>query len=787
MKYQALNRILSNHKTIRQLERLELDVQFQILFASKQVQRFAAYPKEVIPGKDIRLSFPEFIGLEDIFASILNGEQELFELDAIGRYSGNQGYLYFNIYILKVETKNSDDIKLIVFLEDVTEKMVIKQQLSQRIYDRKLLASVLSRYKNYMEKVITSMVDALVVTTPSGYIKKVNRATIELFGYSEEELLHKPISLIFEDKLLEQVIQKGFLFKKYLPGLEVRCRKKNKEKLWMAFSCSVIPKRLSKREDIVYIGRDITLQKRRHQRSHTQYAITRILSEAQSVKQAIPQILQAMCECLGWDLGELWTANEYIAPTVVQNSINSVLRCVETWSNRTVFAREFKAIAWKTTYTPGIGLPGRIWLSRSPMWISDVVQDTEFERSQPAAEAGLHSVFGFPIWDDNEIFGVMIFFSRDVQAKDIDLLQMTASIGSQISQFIKRKLAEKALLESEERYRDLFENANELIHSVTPYGHFEYVNRAWLQTLGYTAAEIQQINLFDVIHSDFQAECRQLFYRVLSSEELEQVTIALISKDGQKIFVEGNLTCKFIGNKPVAIHGIFRNITQRIVAEKNLRYQQEQTERLVLNILPEAIVKRLKEEPGTIAEHYTDVTVLFADIVGFTKIASQMSAIQLVKILNQIFSVFDHLTEEYGLEKIKTIGDAYMVVGGLPVRSPEHTQAIADMALDMQTAIAQFNAENNQNFSIRIGIHTGSVVAGVIGIKKVTYDLWGDTVNIASRMESQGLAGKIQVTETTYERLQTEFVFEKRGEIEVKGKGVMTTYLLIGRKSILFG
>jgi adenylate cyclase len=782
MKYQALNRILSKHTDIHNFERLELDLQFQILFATKQVQRFAACPEEVILGKDVRLSFPEFIGLEEIFISILQGEQELFELEAIGRYLGNKCYLYFDIYILKAENKKGDNTRLIVFFEDVTEKMVIKQRFSQRNHDGKLIASFLSRYKNYMEKVLTSMADALLVTTPTGQIKKVNRATIELFGYSEEELLHQPISLIFEDKLLQQAIQKRFLLKKYLSGLEVRCSKKNKEKLWMAFSCSVIPKKISQLEDIVYVGRDITLQKRRQQRSHTQYAITRILSEAQSVTQAIPQILQAMCECLGWDLGELWTANEYIAPSVQQGSMHSVLRCVESWASRTVFAREFKANVLQTTYIPGTGLPGQIWLSRSPVWIKDVVVDTEFRRSQLATEAGLHSAFGFPIWDGHEIFGVMIFFSQDVQAKDLDLLQMAFSIGSQISQFIKRKLAEEALLESEERYRDLFENANELIQSVTPSGHFEYVNRAWLQTLGYTEAEIPQINFFDIIHPDSQEEWRQLFHQVLSGEKLEQVTVAFVSKDGQKIFVEGNIRCKFLGNKPVSTRGIFRNITQRIAAEKALRYQQEQTEKLVLNILPEEIVDRLKKEPGTIAQHFADVTVLFADIVGFTEIASKMSAIQLVKILNQIFSVFDHLSEEYGLEKIKTIGDAYMVVGGLPSRHPEHVQAIAHMALDMQKAIAQFNVENNQNFSIRIGIHTGSVVAGVIGIKKVTYDLWGDTVNIASRMESQGLAGKIQVTKTTYERLRNEFVFEKRGEIEVKGKGTMTTYLLIGRK-----
>ena len=159
-----------------------------------------------------------------------------------------------------------------------------------------------------------------------------------------------------------------------------------------------------------------------------------------------------------------------------------------------------------------------------------------------------------------------------------------------------------------------------------------------------------------------------------------------------------------------------------------------------------------------------------------------MPPIELVDLLNQIFSEFDRLTERYGLEKIKTIGDAYMVVGGLPVPISNHAEAIAQMALDMQAVLSIFNAENNKTFSIRIGIHSGPVVAGVIGLKKFIYDLWGDTVNIASRMESHGMAGKIHVSDATYQLLQDKFLWEKRETIQVKGKGEMTTYFLVDRK-----
>jgi adenylate cyclase len=781
MKYQVLDRIFNKHQTLRKFEHLEIDANFQILDLSKQAQKFADNPSEAILGKDVRIAFPEFIGLEDVLISILEDNQELFELEGICRCRENQTNLYIDIYILNEQGQNNAENRVIILIEDVTERMLVKQKVTQRSNEGNLLSSVLTSYKNYMDRVITSMADALIVTAKSGNIKRVNRATLELFGYREEELINQPISIIIDDnQFLQQAIQQYNIYKKYFQNIEVVCRTKTEEKLLVAFSCSIIDKKIEGLEDIVYIGRDITTRQRRQQRNNAQYAITRILSEASSIKAAIPEILRTICESLGWDLGELWAPNQYINPTS-RYQHNPVLRCVEIWSSRTVAVREFKSVTWQTVYTTGIGLPGRIWVMGSPLWVRDLVSDGDLRRSQIAATVGLHAAFGFPIADDNQIFGVMTFLSREVQPPDVDLLQMMVSIGSQITEFMKRKQAEEALLESEERYRDLFENANDLIQSVNSYGKIIYVNRAWRETLGYSEKDIANLNIFDIISPDFQTQCRQLFYRILSGEQIEQIQTTFLTKNGGKIILEGKVNCKFENGKPIATRGIFRNITQRVAAETALRYQQEQTERLLLNILPEAIANQLKENPGNIAEDFADVSVLFADLVGFTQISAQLGAIQLVKLLNQIFSAFDRLSEKYNLEKIKTIGDAYMVVGGLPNRRVDHAHAIARMALDMQLAIAQFNIDNHLDFNIRIGIHSGSVVAGVIGIKKFTYDLWGDTVNIASRMESHGLVGKIQVSEATYNLICEQFILEKRGEIEIKGKGKMVTYLLKGQ------
>ncbi len=212
-----------------------------------------------------------------------------------------------------------------------------------------------------------------------------------------------------------------------------------------------------------------------------------------------------------------------------------------------------------------------------------------------------------------------------------------------------------------------------------------------------------------------------------------------------------------------------------------LSYQKEKTENLLANILPKSIVQRLKDKPDIIADSFDDVSVMFADLVGFTNLSAQISPIELVKVLNEIFSKFDSLAEKHGLEKIKTIGDAYMVVGGLSIPNENHLSSIADMALDMQQAIRQFQTSHGHSFQIRIGINSGPVVAGVIGANKFIYDLWGDTVNVASRMESTGLPSYIQVTENSYKHLISNYKFEFRGLTQVKGKGEMRTYWLKSR------
>ncbi|MEZ6194551.1 MAG: adenylate/guanylate cyclase domain-containing protein [Planctomycetota bacterium] len=218
-------------------------------------------------------------------------------------------------------------------------------------------------------------------------------------------------------------------------------------------------------------------------------------------------------------------------------------------------------------------------------------------------------------------------------------------------------------------------------------------------------------------------------------------------------------------------------------AERRVIEEQERAERLLLNILPEPIAARLKEHEGSIADAFDAVTVMFVDLVGFTPLAAKLEPRELVSLMDRIFSEFDRVAEKYGLEKIKTIGDAYMVAGGLPVPSEDHAEAVADMALELIPIIRSTVSPIGNDLDVRVGVACGAVVAGVIGRRKFSYDLWGDTVNTASRLESHGEPGRIQVNEAVYERLRGDFEFEARGEIQLKGKGAMPTWYLIGRKT----
>ncbi|MEG4110983.1 adenylate/guanylate cyclase domain-containing protein [Microcoleus sp. Pol12A6] len=339
---------------------------------------------------------------------------------------------------------------------------------------------------------------------------------------------------------------------------------------------------------------------------------------------------------------------------------------------------------------------------------------------------------------------------------------------------IKNQQVEEKLRSTDEQIVNFLEGMSDAFFAFDTQWRFTYVNYKGSQFLKRSQEELYGKNFWE----EFPEFVNSDFYKEYHEAVAKQIGVAFEKYYRPlEVWLEVRV---FPSHDGISV--FFHDITKRRQMESALRKEQKKTESLLLNILPEPIAHRLKSKPGVIADKFEKATILFADLVNFTQISTTMSATKLVYLLNEIFSAFDQLSEKHGLEKIKTIGDAYMVAAGIPIERPDHAEAIAEMALDMLAAIKELNVKLDAKFDLRIGINSGPVVAGVIGTKKFIYDLWGNAVNTASRMESHGITGRIQVSHYTYELLQDKYEFEDRGEIEIKGKGEMQTYLLMGRK-----
>ncbi|HEY9761619.1 MAG TPA: adenylate/guanylate cyclase domain-containing protein, partial [Trichocoleus sp.] len=349
----------------------------------------------------------------------------------------------------------------------------------------------------------------------------------------------------------------------------------------------------------------------------------------------------------------------------------------------------------------------------------------------------------------------------------------------------ERKQAEQALRAAETKYRSIFENSTAGIFKTCGDGFYISVNPALARMYGYASPEEMMDMVTDIDCQIYVQPKRrdELTAYLKRFSKIQDAESEVFRKDGTTFWISEDIwTVYDEAGQFLYYEGIVHDISERRQMETELRQQRQQADRLLINILPYQIAQRLKVGARTIAESFDHVSVLFADLVDFTAASSEMTPRELVKLLNEIFSAFDRLAVSHALEKIKTIGDAYMVAGGLPVVRPDHDIAIARMALDMQEAMKEFRRPDGAPFQLRIGINTGPVVAGVIGQRKFAYDLWGDTVNIASRMEATGEPERIQVTPELYESLKNTFVFEPRGHVIVKGRGQMTTYWLKGQR-----
>ncbi len=476
-----INILLYKLLSLRRFEYLAVDRQLNIQEISLNVQEFANVPDAVKIGKDVRESFPELIGMEEILDDILEERRPSFQLKSIMRVLNDGCFLYLDLYIFGCrEHLNSE--RLMIFCEDVSDRMASHKSRVQTANENKIKVDYLATARDYIDKIINSLGDVLLVISESGKIKKVNQSAQLLFGYSESELIGQPISMITAgEEFLRQVTQLPIALKsESWHQVKIVCQTKTSSKLTIAFSCSTIEIIESKHassaalQDFVYMGRDITEKQRTKNRQKVQYAVTRILSESNSLYSVIQKILQAICESLGWDVGELWTPvtseketrfypekrSEKLSFLSVHFSCpveeTPVLRRVGVWQGIAEVSN-FIESGDQITFAPGVDLPGAVWKSGSGQWITDIVNDSNFVRSHLAKQVGLRSAFAFPIHASGQVVGVMTFFSQEEQPPDQDLLQIMAAVGSQLGEFVKRKYAEKELQEAEASIRILYE------------------------------------------------------------------------------------------------------------------------------------------------------------------------------------------------------------------------------------------------------------------------------------------------------------------------------------------
>ncbi|MBD2577536.1 adenylate/guanylate cyclase domain-containing protein [Oscillatoria sp. FACHB-1406] len=480
------------------------------------------------------------------------------------------------------------------------------------------------------------------------------------------------------------------------------------------------------------------------------------------------------------------------------NQDRSAICCVnlyECWENRHSKGQRRTRVDWPGSFQP---------VEAGETIATSQVFDTcnlEMPTGRDYLLAEKFGLLNVPIYIEGDCIGLLCLeYANPTRIWEIDeqnFVSYLAYMTALAMETSDRKQMEAALKKSEKQLRLIIDALPVCISYVSAKQRYELINKSyetWFhcsqdqirgklleEVLGKAGYEIVRPYVERALQGETVRYEARVPYPVVGMRDIDAMLVPDIDEsDGVKGYYA---LISDISDRKKVEQALKQEIEERRKTELELRLAREQSDRLLCNILPEQIARKLKQGKRTLAEHFNEVTILFADLVGFTPLAAEIEPIALVDLLNQIFSTFDRLAERYGLEKIKTIGDAYVVVGGLPVAQENHAQAIAEMALQMQCAIAEFNLQQTRSFQMRIGINTGSVVAGVIGIKKFSYDLWGDAVNVAARMESLGEPGRIHVAPEAYNRLKAHYCFEERGTIDVKGKGDMTTYWLTSRKA----
>ena len=769
-----------------------------LVFESKNEASISRYPLEYLPFPLIIWAALQFGQRAAVMAS--------FIVSSIAIFGSSHGG---GPFIAKAENINQAILFLQAFMAIVTiTSLLLAATVAERAEAEQSLRQSEIQYRELVENANS----IIVKLAADGTITFFNEFAEIFFGYNQEEIIGKnAVGTIIprtdqEGNNLEliylEILQNPDRFTSY----ENETIRRSGDRVWVSWANKPLVDAAGELLGILCIGTDITDRRKAeiallHLNEQLEIRVkerTNALKQSELQLQKQKSALIDLAKNKALNQGDLTKALQEITETAsrtlevarssvwLYDEVRSKIQCLDLF-DRTL-----------NQHSDGLELsaadcPAYFKALREERGIAAFDAQNDF-RTREFAESylipcGITSLLNTPIQIGGTTAGVLClehvgtprYWTIEEQSFAVSLADsVTFAVEAR-----ERQRAEEALRQAEEKYRSIFENAIVGIFQTTPDGEYLSANPALLRIYGYSSGEELIGTLTDVSKQHYvDPEQRAEVVRLIQEQgKVSDFESQVYRRDGSIIWIsENTYTVRDRYGNLLYYEGTIEDITTRKQAEAALRLEQEKSDRLLLNILPQPIADRLKQDPSIIADTFAEVTVLFADIVGFTQLSARVSPTELVSLLNEIFSTFDQLAERHSLEKIKTIGDAYMVVGGLPIPRKDHAEAIAQMSLDMLDAISDFSNTHNQDFRIRIGINSGPVVAGVIGIKKFIYDLWGDTVNTASRMESHGKPGCIQVTSTTYQLLQEKYIFESRGAIEVKGKGMMNTYLLQCRK-----
>ncbi|MEA5420192.1 PAS domain S-box protein [Spirulina sp. CCNP1310] len=638
------------------------------------------------------------------------------------------------------------------------------------VTERQQALKALQRAEEKYRMIFENAVEGIFQTTPEGRYLSANPALARIYGYnSPEDLVNQLTNVeadLYVDPKQRQVFVEALTRDGKIVGFEAQIRRRDRAIRWISENARAV---YDDDGTILYYEgtvEDIT------DRKQAEMTLLELNEELESRVQQRTAELQQLNMQLIMEIGQRERIESALRTSEAElRALFAAMTDIITVFNHEGRYEKIVSTNSELLYTPEEELLGR-----------------SIQEILPSEQAALFLEHIQRALEEDQI--INLEYSLPVNGEDVWFAATISPLPDRCVMWVARNITERrkvldALSKAEAKYRSIFENAAEGIFQTTTDGRYISANPALVRMYGYDsfaemAARIQNIDEQVYVEQGLRQQFREQLER---NGVMTGFKAQVRRKDGSLIWTSENarLVCDHEG-QPLYYEGTVADITKQKAAEDALQLEQQRSEALLLNVLPKAIAERLKREERAIAERYDQVTILFADIVDFTSLSAQISPTELVEQLNDIFSAFDQLAEWYNLEKIKTIGDAYMVAGGITATTANHAPAMADMALDMQLAMTQFRQSDGQPYRLRMGIHTGPAVGGVIGIKKFIYDLWGDTVNVASRMEAQGIADMIQVTEATYQLIHEQFFLENRGEILVKGRGLMNTYWLRGRR-----